>query len=715
MATSIPQTPPPRGPFGGVRRSDLALPLGLVGILGLMILTLPALVLDLLLAINITISLVILLTAVNIRRALDFSVFPSLLLISTLFRLALNISSTRLILLDGAGGTEAAGDIIDTFGTFVVGGSYVVGIVVFLIITLINFIVITKGSSRIAEVSARFTLDALPGKQMSIDSDLASGLISQDEARRRRTDLANETDFYGAMDGASKFVRGDAIAGLVITAINIVGGLVIGVAQEGMSVSSAAETYTILTIGDGLVSQIPTLLISTAAGIVVTRSADSEDLTGTLGTQIFRSRRVLVASALVLGTLVLVPGMPILPFLALITLLLFLARNAPPIPRPDAPEAPPGEPPPGEGPDGPISEEEELARIIPVEDLELQVGYSLVPLLDAREGGDLVNRIAGLRRNFARDLGIILPPVHLRDNLDLSPGEYRLYLHGVELASGMVMADRLMAMDPGDAREPIEAIGGGIDTTEPAFGLPASWIRAAHRARAELAGYTVVEPVVIIVTHLSEALQREADKLLDRQGLDRLLDIVAERRPKVVDELLPGVLTHAELLSVLRALLRERVGIRDLQLILETIAEIAPRSRATSVLVKHVRRRLGPSITQSLTTDDVLHTVILDAASEDTLRGVLVRGDDEDLISPDLATAQRLVGQLSRGAQTLAELGYPPVLLAPSDLRYPLWRFGHRFVPQLTVLANDELPSRVTVRTEMTLSIGRPRPPVRGR
>jgi flagellar biosynthesis protein FlhA len=700
MAGAAPTLAPGPGTLKGIRGKDLVLPMGIVGIVALMIIPLPTLLLDLLLAVNITLALVVLLTAIQVQRPLDFSVFPSLLLITTLFRLALNVSTTRLILLNGEQGETAAGEIVATFGSFVVGGSYVVGIVVFLILTLINFIVITKGSGRIAEVSARFTLDALPGKQMSIDSDLAAGLISQDDARARRKTLAMETDFYGAMDGASKFVRGDAIAGLVITGINIIGGLVIGVLQLDMTMGEAAETYTVLTIGDGLVSQIPTLLVSTAAGMVVTQAADDEDLGMRLNLQLLGQPKVLLATAMMLGLLGLIPGMPTMTLFLIAGGLGYLARkrstDGPPKSSPAAGDQH-GETP-GEG--DRRGHEAEIEDMLPIEILELEVGYGLVPLVDAGEGGDLVKRINRLRQNYARDMGIILPPVHIRDNLELPPGGYRLLMHGVEVANGAVMADRLLAMDPGDVREKIEGIG----TTDPAFGLPALWIRNSDKARAELSGYTVVESAAVIITHLSEILQRESDQLLGREELQHLLDVVARRSPRIIDELVPSVLTHAEVLAVLRALLRERVSIRDLSTILETLSEASRYGKSVPFLVDQVRARLGSGIVQKLVgMDEKLHVAILAPATEDALRSSMLRTDADVNLAPDLATAQRLLGQIQEAVERLHGLGHSAILLVPTDIRFALFRFVTRFLSQVQVLGQNELPGRVELVTEFTV------------
>jgi flagellar biosynthesis protein FlhA len=701
MANSIVQK---GGAFAGVNKRELVMPIGLVAILALMIVPLPPVILDALLAINITLALMVLLTAIQVRQPLDFSVFPSLLLVTTLFRLSLNVSTTRLILLDGDAGTNGAGQIIETFGLFVVGGSYVVGIVVFLILTLINFIVITRGSGRIAEVSARFTLDALPGKQMSIDSDLASGLITQSEAKRRRKELAQETDFYGAMDGSSKFVRGDAIAGLIITGINILGGLIIGVVELDMTVGVAAETYTVLTIGDGLVSQIPSLLVSTAAGVVVTRASDDGDLGGQFKKQLFMKPSVLVASSVIVLGFIAVPGMPVVSFLLIAAALMYAARKA----IEAAKEEPTEVVEEGVNPEE-SSEEEQLLDLLPVQPLQLEVGYALIPMADAKEGGEIVKRVAGLRKNIARELGVVMPVMHLKDNLELDSGEYRLMIHGVEIVRGSVMPDRILAMDPGDVREIIS----GIETIEPAFGLPALWIREGEKTQAELAGYTVVQPAAVIVTHISEAIQREAHQLLGRDELQDLLEVIAMRSPKVVDELVPNVLTHAEILGVLRGLLRERVSIRDLRTILETLSEACRLSKSTNFLTERVRERLGSAIVQSVIgSDNKLHAAIFDAASENALRQVLIRQENDVAIAPDLGMAQNLLAQFQKAVQVLHERGYDASVVVPTDLRYALWRFASRFVPQVHFIGQNELPSRVELNTEITMSlhnVSRPR------
>ena len=680
----------------------MVMPAIMMGVLALLILPIPPMVLDFLLTVNITVSVLILLTSIQLKRPLDFSVFPSLLLVTTLLRLGLNVSTTRLVLLHGAEGSEAAGSIVKTFGDFVVGGNVVVGIVVFLILTLINFIVITKGSGRIAEVSARFTLDALPGKQMSIDADLAAGLLTQDQARERRKELARETDFYGAMDGAQKFVRGDAIAALVITGINIIGGLIIGVVQYNMPFGEAATIFTTLTIGDGLVSQIPSLIVSTASGMVITRAADDNDLGKQIAIQALMNKSVLIGTAVTLGALLLVPGMPILPFAILGGGLLYAARRAKALTTKPAtpgkatvrePARLGGEPAPKK------TEEEEVMGLISVHPLELQVGYGLVPLVG--KDGTFVRRITGLRKNAARDLGIILPGIHVRDNLELAPGEYRLLVHDVEVARATIMPDRLMAMDPGDARKKID----GIATKDAAFGLPALWIRTSQRTEAEMAGYTVVDPETAVITHLSEVLSSAASRLLGRDEVQKLLDIVAQKSPRVVEELLPTLLSYAELIAVLRQLLEERVSIRDLRTILEALAEAVRYGRSTFYLVDQVRLRLGPAIAQRhVETDGKLYVAIFDGATEDLLRQFVLRNESESVLAPDLQTAQSLLAQLQQAHQRLQARGHASVVVVPADLRFPLRRFVGRLMPQIVVLSQAELPSRLDVVTVSTMT-----------
>jgi flagellar biosynthesis protein FlhA len=698
---ALPEAGP--GTFLGVRRRDLAMPLTLVGILGLMIVPLPSLALDFLLAVNVTISLVILLTAVQVTRPLDFSVFPSLLLITTLFRLSLNVATTRLILLGGADGTDAAGEIVRTFGEFVVGGSYVVGIVVFLILTLINFVVITRGAGRIAEVSARFTLDALPGKQMSIDSDLASGLITQDQARARRLELARETDFYGAMDGSSRFVRGDAIAGLIITAINIVGGLIIGVAQMDLSIADAATTYTVLTIGDGLVSQIPSILISTAAGVIVTRAAASTDLGGQVVLQLLNNRKVMVATAIVVTSMAFIPGMPMFIFFGLGGGMLWWSQRVSDLPSSstqggDGAASQPG----ADAPEPARGSMEAIERDLEVPKLELNVGFGLIKLIRTDEGGDFISRVAVLRANIARDLGFVFPHMPIRDDAALGANEYRLLVHGVPVATGSVMPDRILAMDPGDVRRPVE----GDPTIEPTFGLPALWIRPADQSRAELAGYTVAEPVFVMLTHLRDAIEREASRLLGRAELQVLLDALARRNPRVVDELVPSVLSHAEILTVLRALLDERVSIRDLNSILEALSEAVRFGKSAPYLIEQVRRRLAPAIIHPLRDrDDTLHVALFDDASIELLRASTLRNEVDTRLALATAPARSLLQQLAQYRSLSEDLARYAVVQVPADVRYPLARWVVLQDPRVRVIANDELPRDVSVVVTQTFRL----------
>jgi len=681
-------------------KRDAVVPLLVVGVLGLMILPVPSSVLDLLLAVNITIALAVMLSAMHIKKPLDFSVFPSLLLITTLFRLGLNVSSTRLILLSGGDGTAAAGKVIQTFGNFVVGGNYIVGLVIFLILIIINFVVITKGSGRIAEVGARFTLDALPGKQMSIDSDLAAGIMNQEQAKARREELSREADFYGAMDGANKFVRGDAIAGLIITGINIVGGLVIGTAQAGLSMGEAAELYTILTIGDGLVSQIPSLIIATAAGLVVTRSTDGRTLGNQVLSETMTNPRVLSSASAVVGSMALLPGLPAIPFLGLAGGLWWVKRNLPDegaqTAAADATAAP----------DKP-TEEEEIQDMLIVEPLQLELGFSLVPLVSRERGGELLDRIVGLRKRFAKELGIVIPPVNLRDSLDIGGGEYRVLVHGVTVASGTLMTDRVLAMDPGNAAEPID----GTPTRDPAFGIPAVWISPDDVDRAELAGYTCVEPAAVVATHLSEIFREHACELVGRQELQELVDVVARRHPKLVDDLIPNIVGYSEIHAVVRSLLSENVSIRDLRTILEGIADAARVSKNPVHLAEAVRKRLGPSIGQTLMEPDgKLYAALLDPGCEEAMRTCLISNEHDTALAPDLPTAQSLLGGIQRAVEALGVAGHRPVIVAPSDLRFAFWKFVNRFMPQVTVVAQQELPPRMEVSALTTVSLGQTNP-----
>ncbi len=668
-------------PAAAAGRAETMLAAAVLGVVVILIVPVPAPALDVLLALSVGLSLVMLFTALGLTRALDFSVFPSLLLITTLFRLALNVATTRLILLHGGEGTGAAGHLIEAFGRFAVGGSLVVGLVIFLILLVVNFSVITKGANRVSEVAARFTLDAMPGKQMSIDADLAAGIIDDREAKTRRSNLEHEAEFFGAMDGASKFVRGDAVAGLAITAINIVGGLVAGLLRDHISLAQAAETYTLLTVGDGLVAQLPALLVSTSAGLVVTRAA-GDHLGTQMGIQIFGRPRVLSTAAAVLGALGLLPGMPLLAFWGVGGGLWILSRRAATAARDAAAVKPKA------SADAAAKGPERVQDLLAMETLELEVGFGLLPLIDLAKGAELPGRVTALRRQLASDLGIVLPSVHLRDNLRLDANAYRVLLRGLEIGKGVAHPDRLMALDPAGGAPGIDGLRG----QDPAFGLPAVWVLPADRARAEAAGLTLVDPPSVVTTHLAELLRRNAHELLGRQEAQELLGILGKDAPKLVEDVVPGTVALGDLVRVLRGLLRESVSIRDLRSILEAVADAAPRSKETHWLVEQARRRLARQITARVAgPDGVVKALTLDRATEDALRGSLGASDGEAALAPDVETARRLISALELHASGLATAGLPVVVLAPPDLRRPLFDFGSRFVPDLWVVAAREL------------------------
>jgi flagellar biosynthesis protein FlhA len=675
-------------------RGEAAVAFAVLAIIAILIVPVPAALLDVLLTVSIAGAVLMILIALGLTRAVDFSVFPSLLLVITLFRLALNIATTRLILLHGGEGAGAAGHLIETFGRFAIGGSLVVGLVIFLILLVVNFAVITKGSNRVSEVAARFTLDALPGKQMAIDADLNAGIIDDRAARDRRKELEREMEFFGAMDGASKFVRGDAVAGLAITFINIIGGLVAGVVRDHMSIGAAAETYTLLTVGDGLVSQMPALIISTATGIVVTRAAGT-DLSAQLGSQLFGRPGVLKMAAAVLVSLGLLPGMPLLAFSAVAGALLFASRRA--RTRLEAAAAGPAKPKAEDAKPG----QERVQDLLALDALELEVGYGLVGLIDLGKGGELPGRVTALRKQLAGDLGIVLPSVHLRDNLRLDAHQYRVLLRGMEIGRGVAMADRVMVLDPGGAAPPIDGLRG----VDPAFGLAAVWITPADRPRAESMGLTLVDTASVITTHLSELLRRNAHDIIGRQEAQELLGVVARDAPKLVEDVIPGTLSLGDLVKVLRGLLREGVSVRDLRTILEAVADAAPRSKEPAYLVEAARRRLARQITARVAgADGVVRALTLDRATEETLRSTLGASEGEAALAPDMETARRLVAHLEQHATRLATEGSPVVLLAPPDLRKPIFDFASRFVPDVTVVAARELVPGTTVEPAGTLA-----------
>jgi flagellar biosynthesis protein FlhA len=616
------------------------------------------------------------------------------LLIATLFRLALNIASTRLILLHGSEGTAAAGHVIKAFGEFVVGGDFVVGLILFAVLIIINFVVITKGAGRIAEVAARFTLDAMPGKQMSIDADLNAGLINEAEARRRRKAIEAEAEFYGAMDGASKFVRGDAVAGLLITGINIVGGLIIGILRQGMPVQAAAQTYTLLTVGDGLVSQIPALIVSTAAGIMVTRAASETNMGQELSAQLLVHPRALGMAAAILFGFAIIPGLPTLPFLVLSGLAggaAYLTAQTKGAPK-AAEEMPPA------AADGP----ENIEALLPLDTLELQVGYALIALVDPAQDGELLERIKSIRRQFAQEMGVIVPPLHIRDNLQLKAAEYSVLLKGVQIGRGELMPGHYLAMNPGTA----DGTLAGLPTREPAFGLPATWIVERDREAAQIAGYTVVNLATVIATHLSELLKTYAHELLDRQAVQGLLDKLAQHKPKVVEELVPHLLSLGGVQKVLQNLVRERVSIRDLLTILEALADGALLSKDPETLTEYARQRLSRSICKMYQNEQgVLAVMVLDPSVEALLTDAAKRREPGGPLALDPKTAHRLLERLAATLERVLAGGGQAVLLCSPVVRAPLRRFLERFLPQLAVLSHLEIAPDIQVQATATVGL----------
>jgi len=670
---------------GTLLGSDTVLPLMMVVILGLMLLPLPPVLLDLLLALSLALSLVVFLFSLHIERPLQFSSFPSVLLLLTLFRLALNIGSTRLILTRGNEGEAAAGQVIRAFGEFVVGGNTVVGIILFLILVVINFVVITKGAGRIAEVAARFTLDAMPGKQMAIDADLAAGLIAEQEARSRRQAVEREADFFGSMDGASKFVRGDAVAGLVITGVNIVGGFIVGVWQQDMAAGEAVTSYTSLTVGDGLVSQIPALLTSIAAGFVATRASVGGSLAPAVRSQLFGARKPVAVAAVVLGLLAVVPGMPHLAFLGL-SGALGLAAWRLKKPQEATPEV-------GEQLPEVEAERVEIESMLPLDLLEMEVGYEVVNLVDSSRDGSLLKRIAGVRKQMAQDLGILVPPIHLRDNLRLGPGEYRILLSGAEIGRGELRIGKLLTMDPGGGAPELP----GDETIEPAFGLRAKWIVPSERERAELSGYTVVDAATVAATHLGELLGKNAHQLLGRREIQELLDLHGRENSRVIEELIPGELSMAGVIRVLRNLLRERVSIRDFRSILEALADNAALTKDPDELTERVRQRLGRQITaQHIDALGRLHALVLSPGVEGLFRR-LQQPNAGGILDP--GAVQRLLEQFERGVQVGQAVSEMPVVISAADIRRSVATFVARHLPQISVLSFRELDADVALQT----------------
>ncbi len=689
--------------------ASFGVPILLISIIVMMIIPIPAFLLDILLALNISVSVVILFVSLFLSRPLDFTSYPALVLMTTLFRLALNISSTRLILMNGNQGLDAAGHVIQAFGALVLGGNFIIGVVIFIIIMIVNLMVVTKGSGRIAEVAARFTLDAMPGKQMAIDSDLNSGLISENEAKTRRQELSQEAEFYGAMDGTSKFVRGDAIASIITTGINIVGGLFIGVFLGNMTWLDAATNYTLLTVGDGLVSQIPALIVSVSAGIIVARAGSGgSDLGNEVTSQLFAYKKPLLLSSGVCSLFAIVPGLPFLPFMTLAVTIGALAfatneeeeKTSRTLSKMDpqmfagADSGTPPPPPPGST--------EEVKSLLGVDLLELEVGYELVSMVDASSGGDLIERIRGLRRQFAIDLGFIVPPIHIRDNVRLESSQYRLMLKGVQIASGTVMKNHYLAMDPGGAEIDLP----GIPTKESAFGLDAMWISESDKERAQFSGYTVVDPATVITTHLTEVIRTHAHEILGRQEVQVLLDTISNDYPKLVEEVVPAIIPLGTVQQVLAGLLREGISIRDLRTILETLADWAPSTKSTERLIENVRKALGRSITSKhLSEDGTLRLININPALERILNESLQATEQGSYLALEPSFAHTLIGKLSPLAEKFAMAGTTPVLLAPTQLRSALFSFIERFVPGFTVLSHQEISPSTKVQALGTLAL----------
>ncbi|MBC2711738.1 MAG: flagellar biosynthesis protein FlhA [Desulfosarcina sp.] len=673
--------------------TDVLMGFAAMAILMVMVIPIPAMLLDLLLSFNITFSLTILLVGMYILKPLDLSSFPSLLLLATLFRLSLNVASTRIILLHGNEGTHAAGKVIMAFGSFVVGGNYIVGFIVFVILVIINFMVITKGAGRIAEVAARFTLDAMPGKQMSIDADLNAGLIDEAEARERRRQISREAEYYGAMDGANKFVRGDAIAGIIITFVNILAGLAIGVFQKDMNFADAAQTYTLLTVGDGLVSQIPALIISTAAGIVVSRAGAEKSLGLEIGSQLLAQPRAFVVAAFILFGFGLVPGLPTIPFLILsvtagfVAYLVFQTERAKMEEAREitlqrekrAEERPP----------------EAFKPLPPIDVMALEVGYGLIPLVDVEQDGELLERIKSIRRQIAQEVGIVVPSIHIQDNMKLKPGTYSILLKGIEVASGDLMINHLLAMNSGTADAKIS----GIATREPTYGLEAFWIKPAARDDANAKGYTVVDLATIMTTHLSDVIRRHAHELVGRQEVQKLLDTLKASHPKVVEELVPNLISLGGVVRVIQNLLLEQVPVRDLLTIMETLADWSPTTKKLEILTEHVRQALARTITSFYQAEDgKLHVLTLDQRVEKKVAESLQQTDQGAFLAVAPAYAQSIMDDLTVKMEDYKALGVQPLLVCSAQIRSHFKKLTDRFIPGLAVLSYDEIVSSAKIQ-----------------
>lgn len=666
-------------------KADILVAVSVVFVIMIMIVPLNSFFIDMFLSMSISVSLLILFISMYIKKPLDFSVFPSVLLIVTLFRLSLNIASTRLILVHGDEGSQAAGQIIKGFGTFIVGGNYVVGAVVFLILMIINFVVITKGAGRVAEVAARFTLDAMPGKQMSIDADLNAGLIDDAAARRRRERVEMEADFYGAMDGSSKFVRGDAIAGIIIIFVNIIGGLVIGVVQKGMNINDALSVYTLLTIGEGLVAQIPALLTSTAAGIIVTRAASESNLGSDVVSQLFTQPKALALASFVILSIGMVPGIPLVPFLILSSITYGVGQVMKKGPEEELPAVP----------DVALESKERGETIAPLEILEVEIGYGLIPIVDAEQNGELLDKIRAIRKQIAVELGIVVPPMKLRDNLQLGASEYVMLLKGIEMGRGSLVSGSLLAMGPEGKDRPAD----GIPTKEPVFNLDAYWIAEKDREIYISEGFTVVDHATVIATHLTELVRNNAHELLTRQETQKLIDNVAPTHQKVIEEISQNQVNVGVVQKVLQNLLREQVSIRDLITILEAIADASSSTKDPDVVTEYVRQRMARSILKPYLVDGILNIHILEKTLEEKLLSSIQPTDQGTVLALDLTFSQKIIEKIGNEAKKAMLQNYQPVLLVHPILRGRLRRFLDRYIQGITVISHNEIPPQIRIQS----------------
>ena len=686
--------------FTELIQGGIGAPLLLLGMLAMVILPLPPILLDMFFTFNITFALVVLLIVIYARKPLDFALFPTVILIATLLRLSLNVASTRVVLLHGHEGTDAAGQVIQSFGEVVIGGNYAVGLVVFIILIIINFVVVTKGAGRVAEVSARFTLDSMPGKQMAIDADLNQGLIDQDQAKARREEVTREADFYGSMDGASKFVRGDAIAGILITIINVLGGFTIGMLQHDLSAAQSAEYFVLLTIGDGLVAQIPALILSTAAGIMVTRENREGDMGANFAADLFSKPKTLGITSAIMAVIGLVPGMPHLAFLTFAALTGGLAWRMKQKKESTELEV--------------VQEQQALQTqtqeadsdlkelswddVMPIDSIGLEVGYRLIPMVDKSQGGQLMSRIKGVRKKLSQDLGFLIPPVHIRDNLDLAPNVYRIALMGVSVGEAEVHPDHDMAINPGQVFGEID----GIKTKDPAFGLPATWIEQSAKDNAQTLGYTVVDANTVIATHLSQLLNENATQLLGHEEVQQLLDRLATSAPKLVEDLVPKILPLSTLVKVLQNLLNESIPIRDFKTIIESLAEYAPQTQDAGILTAQVRVALGRFIVQHINgLGNELSVITLEPSLEQLLHQSIQMSEEGGGIEPGLA--ERMHQSLTESAQTQEMNGSPAILLVSAQVRLMLMRFVKHSIPNMHVLAYNEVPDNMQIKIVSTV------------